>query len=140
MVRLVRFTDGGEPRVGIELSDGGDVADITKVCEPLSACQAARAPRWRECKNKKMRAIEQSFLGHAMHARRSLALSPSRRALLQADPSIPNDMRALLTDADGIAKARRCVCQSCRSHAARVFEHTAARQNVCVGDARLNGS
>lgn len=33
MVRLVRFTDGGEARVGVELSDGGDVADVTKVID-----------------------------------------------------------------------------------------------------------
>ena len=33
MVRLVRFTDGGEARVGVELSDGGDVGDVTKVID-----------------------------------------------------------------------------------------------------------
>jgi hypothetical protein len=96
-------------------------------------------PDGESAKTRKCAPPGKAFLGtpcmHAAHP-----LSPPRHALLQADPSIPNDMRALLTDADGIAKARRCVCQSCRSHAARVFEHTAARQNVCVGDARLNGS
>lgn len=30
MVRLVTFSEGGVERVGVELSDGGDIADITK--------------------------------------------------------------------------------------------------------------
>jgi len=30
MVRLVQFTDSASTRVGVELSDGGDVADVTK--------------------------------------------------------------------------------------------------------------
>lgn len=30
MVRLVTFSEGGNQRVGVELSDGGDIADVTK--------------------------------------------------------------------------------------------------------------
>jgi hypothetical protein len=34
MVRLVRFSEGGEVRVGAQLGDGGDIADVTKVYTP----------------------------------------------------------------------------------------------------------
>ena len=30
MVRLITFEEGGSRRIGVELSDGGDVADVTK--------------------------------------------------------------------------------------------------------------
>lgn len=56
MVRLVRFSEGGAVRVGAQLGDGGDVADVTK-----------------------------------------------------ADPSIPNDVNALLSSADGLAKVKAAV-------------------------------
>ena len=34
MVRLVNFSEGGATRIGVEMSDGGDIADITKVSPP----------------------------------------------------------------------------------------------------------
>jgi hypothetical protein len=37
MVRLVRFSEGGEVRVGAQLGDGGDIADVTKVSTPPPA-------------------------------------------------------------------------------------------------------
>lgn len=35
MVRLVNFSEGGATRIGVEMSDGGDIADITKVSPQL---------------------------------------------------------------------------------------------------------
>ena len=34
MVRLVNFSEGGATRIGVEMSDGGDIADVTKVSPP----------------------------------------------------------------------------------------------------------